>query len=186
MDRLEDSFAYSIYRSARLLRYHFIHYTAALGIDISQEQFFILNKLGQNPGQTQTQLGDGLLSDRPNMTRMIATMEANGWLRREDDPHDGRKFRVSLTRQGSLILRRIHESIGEERAQLATGLTPTDLADLRRVLDKVEKNVMARIGVPVEGEAAAPSSARATRTSSAATAQPARRGASRATPRRRG
>jgi DNA-binding MarR family transcriptional regulator len=180
MDRLEDSFAYCIYRSARLLRYHFIHYTAALGIDISQEQFFILNKLGQNPGQTQTELGDGLLSDRPNMTRMIATMEANGWLRREDDPHDGRKFRVSLTRQGSLILRRIHDSIGEERARLSTGLSAADLADLRRVLDKVEKNVMARIGVPTESEPET-----APRTAAATSSAPARRASGRRPARRR-
>lgn len=178
-DRPEDSFAYGIYRSARLLRYHFIHYTTALGIEISQEQFFILNKLGENPGQTQTQLGDGLLSDRPNMTRMIATMEANGWLRRDDDPHDGRKFRVSLTRKGALILRRIHESIGDERSLLSSGLTQTDLQDLRRVLDKVEKNVMARIGVPVEGAASPPGDSRSSASSQAAARS------SRGAPRRR-
>lgn len=152
--RLEDSFAYAIYRSARLLRYHFKYFTAALHIDISQEQFFLLNKLSQSSAQTQTQLGDGILADRPNMTRMITTMEANGWLRRDEDPSDGRKFRVSLTRKGELIRHRIHESIAQERARLSAGLSPADLKKLRHLLAKVEKNVMVRIGVPEDGEEA--------------------------------
>ena len=140
--RLEDSFAYIVYRSARLLRYHFIHFTARLGLEISQEQFFLLNKLGESPGLSQTELGDGNLADRPNITRMIATMEANGWLRRKVDPLDARRFQVTLTRKGALIHRRLRDAIGGERARLAAGLSATDLADLKRILAKVDANVV--------------------------------------------
>ena len=141
--RVEDSLPYLVYRSARLLRYHFIHFTAQLGLEISQEQFFLLNKLGESPGLSQTELGDGNLADRPNITRMIATMEANGWLSRKVDPLDARRFRVSLTRKGALVHRRLREAIGGERARLAAGLTPADLADLKRILAKVDANVVA-------------------------------------------
>lgn len=140
--RLEDSFAYLVYRSARLLRYHFIHFTARLGLEISQEQFFLLNKLGESPGLSQTELGDGHLGDRPNITRMIATMEANGWLRRKVDPLDARRFQVSLTRKGALVHRRLSDAIGGERARLSAGLTAADLADLKRILAKVDANVV--------------------------------------------
>lgn len=140
--RVEDSFAYLVYRSARLLRYHFIHFTARLGLEISQEQFFLLNKLGESPGLSQTELGDGNLADRPNITRMIATMEANGWLRRKVDPLDARRFQVSLTRKGALVHRRLRDAIGGERARLSAGLSAADIADLKRILAKVDANVV--------------------------------------------
>ncbi|HTE51776.1 MAG TPA: MarR family transcriptional regulator [Kofleriaceae bacterium] len=143
--RVEDSFAYLIYRNARLLRYHFMHFTAGLELEISQEQFFILNKLGENPGQSQTELGDDILADRPNITRMIATMEANGWLRRKLDPSDARRFQVTLTRKGALIQQRIRDAIVEERERLSAGLTEQEISDLRRILAKMELNVMALI-----------------------------------------
>ncbi|WP_394836706.1 MarR family transcriptional regulator [Pendulispora rubella] len=141
--RLEDSFAYHIYRCARLLRYRFTQYTASLGVEVSQEQFFILHKLGQRPGQSQIELGDELFSDRPNLTRMIATMERNGWLRREADPNDARKLRVSLTSQGAAILGRIEAGVMDERKRLFTKLTKGDLAELIRIVSQIEENISA-------------------------------------------
>ena len=139
--RLEDSFAYHIYRCARLLRYQFAHYTSRLGVEVSQEQFFILHKLAERPGQSQTELGDELFSDRPNLTRMIATMERNGWLRREGDPKDARKLRVSLTAQGAAVLGRIEGSVMEERKRLFAKLTKKDLAELVRLAAQIEANI---------------------------------------------
>ncbi len=140
--QVEESFGYLIYRSARLLRYHFNHFSAELQIEMTQEQFFIINKLGKNPDQSQTELGDDMLADRPNMTRMIAAMEAKGWLRRKVDPTDGRRFQVSLTRKGTLIHQKIRDAIGAERSRLTAGLSERELADLRRILGKMEQNVM--------------------------------------------
>jgi DNA-binding MarR family transcriptional regulator len=142
---LEDSFAYLIYRSARLLRYHFARFAERHGLEISQEQYFILNKLAGKSEQTQTELGDGLFDDRPNMTRMLVAMEGSGWLRREADPADARKVRVSLTRQGAALYRRVHDAVIGERQRLFAGLSGRDLQDLKRVLGTLEKNAAGRL-----------------------------------------
>ncbi|WP_394823061.1 MarR family winged helix-turn-helix transcriptional regulator [Pendulispora albinea] len=139
--KLEDSFAYHIYRCARMLRYRFTHFTGSLGVEVSQEQFFILHKLSERAGQSQIELGDELFSDRPNLTRMIATMERNGWIRREEDPKDARKLRVSLTAQGATLIARIEASILDERKRLFAKLTKSDLAELIRIVGQIETNI---------------------------------------------
>jgi len=139
--RLEDSFAYHIYRCARLLRYRFTHFASGLGVEVSQEQFFILHRLREKPGQSQIELGDALFSDRPNLTRMIATMERNGWLKREGDPADARKLRVSLTAQGTQLIGRIEAAVLEERKRLFAKLTKSDLAELVRIISQIETNI---------------------------------------------
>jgi DNA-binding MarR family transcriptional regulator len=143
--QLEESFAYLIYRSARLLRFHFARFAEGLGLEVSQEQYFILNKLAGKPEQTQTQLGDGLFDDRPNMTRMLSGMEVSGWLRRQADPEDARKVRVSLTRKGAAVYRKVHDAVVAERRRLFVGLTGRDLDELKHILATLEKNAAGRL-----------------------------------------
>ncbi len=76
----------------------------------------------------------------PTMTRLVRALEAEGLVRRERDPADGRVVRVRATPKGETLLsegrtrrvRRLAESIGR--------LTASERASLRRateILDKV-------------------------------------------------
>jgi DNA-binding MarR family transcriptional regulator len=146
--RLDDSFAFLVYRSARLLRYHFARFAESHGLDISQEQYFVLNKLAEKPEQTQRELSDGIFDDRPNMTRMLSAMELSGWVRRQGDPQDARKVRVSLTRKGAAAYRRLHAAVLAERRRLFVGLTSSDLENLKHVLGALERNAAGRLEKP--------------------------------------
>ena len=48
---LEDSFAYLIHVSARLLRRNFLHIAQEGGFELQPEQWFIINKLKKKNGQ---------------------------------------------------------------------------------------------------------------------------------------
>ncbi|HET9959510.1 MAG TPA: MarR family transcriptional regulator [Polyangiaceae bacterium] len=139
--RLESSFAYLVYRSARLLRYDFACLMAERGLEATQEQWFILNKLAEQPGQSQTELCDGVFIDRPNLTRMLMTMERNGLLHRDSDRDDGRKLLVSLTAKGIALHARIRDAVLARRERLFDGLTQKDLQQLRHVLSTLEANI---------------------------------------------
>ena len=69
---------------------------------------------------------------RPSMTVLTAGLEANGLVRRESDPNDGRLVRVSLTNLGRSALAR---SRTLRTAYLARRLRGLDRADLE-VLDR--------------------------------------------------
>ena len=138
--RVTDSLAYRVYRCARVLRKHFMSAGAARGLELTQEQWFVLNKLSWDDGRSQTELSDSLFSDRPNLTRILATMESNGWVRREGDAQDQRRIRVWLTAKG----RRLHDSfaalVPEARSRLFRGLTQEEVETVTRVLEKLEQN----------------------------------------------
>lgn len=69
----------------------------ARGLDLTPEQWFVLNKLRTHPGANQTELCDTLLADKPDLSRMLRTMESRGWLVRQTDPSDARRQQVTLT-----------------------------------------------------------------------------------------
>jgi MarR family transcriptional regulator, transcriptional regulator for hemolysin len=139
--RFEDGLAYRIYRCTRRLRSHFHQLTASRGLELSQEQWFVLNKLSHQDGLAQTQLGDAVLDDRPNITRLVASLEAAGLVKREPDAADGRKQCVFLTLAGRQVHDRFTEIVPEMRAQLLRGISKEDIATAIRVLARLEENM---------------------------------------------
>lgn len=75
----------------------------------------------------------------PTMTRLIASMESGGLIRREADPLDGRVVRITPTPRGRRLL---EEGRDRRIAAVAAELKALGAADLRaveRALDAIEK-----------------------------------------------
>lgn len=138
---LDDAFAYFINRSYRLLRTHFLKMTREAGEELTPEQYFLLNKLFHQPGQAQTELA-AELNDRANVTRGLDILEKRGWSERRGDPADRRKHKVYLTAAGSALVQRLNPMILEERRRIYAGLSDLDLREFRRILGKIEANLM--------------------------------------------
>ncbi len=139
--KIEDAPAYRIYRCARLLRGHFRGLAEGAGLDLSQEQWFILNRLSHKDGVPQVELGDAVMDDRPNVTRLLTAMEERGLLRRGADPSDGRKQRVWLTAEGRRMNDRFAQLVPAARATTFKGVSREDLAATVRTLARLEQNL---------------------------------------------
>jgi MarR family transcriptional regulator, transcriptional regulator for hemolysin len=139
--RLDDGFAYRVYRCARRLRMHFRTLAEQAGVDLSQEQWFILNRLVHEDGLAQGALGDAVLDDRPNLARHLASLEERKLVRREADAHDGRKYCVRITAEGRRLHDRFAATVPQARSQLTRGLTKDELATAMRVLSRLEDNI---------------------------------------------
>ncbi len=139
--RIEEALAYRIYRCARLLRSHFHGLTNSQGLELSQEQWFILNRLVHEDGLAQVQLGDAVLDDRPNVTRLVASLVARGLVHREIDPADARRQRVFITPEGRLLHDRFAALVPGARAATLEGVSKEDLAATLRVLACLESNM---------------------------------------------
>lgn len=110
------------------------------GIEITQEQWFVLNKLAQADGSSQVDLTEDIFADRPNLTRILATMERRGLVRRVADPEDGRRMRVYLTDDGRKMENGFSEIARRERRRLFAGISKEDLETTKRVLARIEEN----------------------------------------------
>jgi hypothetical protein len=61
-----------------------------------------------------------------SLTRLLAELQAEGWLRRRDDPADGRRSLLALTPKGSAGLRAAVEAAEQAMAaNWPTGRPPT-------------------------------------------------------------
>jgi MarR family transcriptional regulator for hemolysin len=139
---LRSSLAYRTYRLQRLLRRQFLSLAEQAGFRLTPEQFFLLDKLVRLDGQTQTELADDALQDKPNLTRMVRELEQRGLLARRPDPEDGRKKRVHLTAAGAELYEAFHARVViPGRVGLFTGLDPATLDAAHAVFDHLENQL---------------------------------------------
>src|SRR6185436_6705013 len=75
---------------------------------------------------------------RPTITRVVARLEEDGLVERTGDPADGRASLVSITREGSELLRRIRTRKNAYLARRLSKLDPGDLDVLERAADLLE------------------------------------------------
>ncbi|MDF2923423.1 MAG: hypothetical protein K0R57_2337 [Paenibacillaceae bacterium] len=138
---IQETVAYRIYRSSRLVRHlHFLTFQRS-GFDLTPEQWFILNKLALRSPQSQTELGESIMDDRPNMTRILLTLEKKGWVARRTDEKDRRKTEVQLTDAGREVLAECLPSAIQVRDQLRSGVSDEELQQFWQVLDKLDLNM---------------------------------------------
>lgn len=139
---VDDAYAYVILRTHRLLRWHFLRGMKTLGIDMTQEQFVMLNKLSHRDGCPQGELVNATFNDRANVSRIVVGLERRGWIQREPDPVDGRGIRVYLSAEGRDVLMRIGEHVPESRSRIYAGLSSDDFMHLSRICSQIERNVL--------------------------------------------
>lgn len=140
---IDDAYAYYIRRTDRLLRTHFSQLMRQSRLDLSPEQWFILNRLYHSGPLSQIELSDRTFKDRANITRLVERLEAAGWIEREQDADDRRKQLASITRAGKKIVETLNPAILAARKRVYRNLTPADFAALKRIAAILEENIAA-------------------------------------------
>ena len=100
---------------------------AALSVMVAEDQPLSLGELAQK-----------LTCVRSNITQLVDRLEADGLVKRIDDPSDRRGVRAELTKlgreryaAGAKVMSKIHEDLGNQ-------LSADDQAALKRALDAIK------------------------------------------------
>jgi DNA-binding MarR family transcriptional regulator len=120
-----------IVRTARRLRQE-------AGDDLSPSSAAALATIERRGPLAPSELAELERVKRPTITRVVARLEEAGLVERTGDPADGRAFLVSITREGSELLRRIRTRKNAYLARRLSKLGPDDLAALERAADVLE------------------------------------------------
>ncbi len=132
---LDVALAYRVHRLARLLRVHLTRVLADAAPGVSPEQWFLLFRLSERDGRSQSDLTDPVLDDRPNVSRQVAGLVEAGLIARAPDPDDGRRSLLSLTAAGRAQVDTLLGTVVEERGKLFAGVTADALGTFSEVLD---------------------------------------------------
>lgn len=109
----------------------------------------VLSRLGRRGPMSPTELARGEGVRLQSLTRLIAELEAEGWVGRSDDPADGRRSLLALTREGAAGLRSAVEAAEQAMAGHLEALPADELALLHRacgLLDHLEQSLSATGG----------------------------------------
>jgi len=153
--RPEHGFGFLLHDIARLLRKRFDQRAATLGL--SRAQWQALAHLNRHEGINQSGLVDILEIQGVTLGRLVARLEAAGWVERRAYLADRRARRLYTTAKVAPVLERMW-ALGEmNREEALAGLGDDDRRRLIDVLLKIRANLSARGGArDVAGVFAAP------------------------------
>ncbi len=106
------------------------------GLNVAQ--FDVLARVGAQRGITQQALADSLLVTKGNISLLLDRMERLGLLKRCPEK---RSNYLVLTEQGQELHDRVVPDLEELIAQQMAGLSSTEMAELRRLLRKLDHSL---------------------------------------------
>lgn len=140
----EKAATHRLARAAKAQRVRAGVHLSALGLYPGQE--VVLKALAGADGQTMSALAAELGVQPPTVTKMVTRLATYGFVVRQTSERDGRLARVHLTEPGRALIGDI-DKVGKrlEKEALA-GLDDKDRRRLRKLLRKMEKNLLAANG----------------------------------------
>jgi DNA-binding MarR family transcriptional regulator len=105
----------------------------ALRLEI--KEFLLLSELDEHPNPAA--LARALITPKPSVTFMVKRMEALGYLRRELQRDDLRRFRLTLTRSGRKAMESARRIFDQEFGRRLSRLTQAQRLELVRILERM-------------------------------------------------
>ena len=100
------------------------------------KEFMVLGYLGDHPGITQQELGEGMVMDPNTVVLLLNELETRGFSVRRRDTEDRRRHVVELTQTGREALARAETAREAIEDEVFAGLSAAERGELRRILVK--------------------------------------------------
>ena len=111
------------------------------GIELSSEQWAVIQQVYEKPGISQTEIAESIYKDPASITRMIDLLEKKELLVRGSIKDDRRAFSISLTNEGLKYVEEILPLTFEMRKFGMRSLSATELAAFLKVLNRIYDNL---------------------------------------------
>lgn len=135
----ENSVGYWICQSSNVFQRAFNEELAPQGMTFRQAQ--VLGCLALETRLSQTDLADRMRIEPPTLVGILDRMERDGWIRRGGDVSDRRKKLVEATAAAKPAWNKIVAVAKRVRTRATRGMTPNQLAQLKKLLGLVQANL---------------------------------------------
>jgi len=135
--RSPDPVMFSVLHAARALEDRIE--AALAGADLSLPKLNVLTQLVQaGEPLPLSDLAARMACVRSNITQLVDRLEADGLVKREDDPNDRRSIRAALTALGRERQKAGEKQLEAVQAAFADALSEADRASLKRAFSLLE------------------------------------------------
>ena len=114
-------------------------------IAMHRAQATLLCQLFAHDGMTQSEIGDQVAVQGATITNILQRLEEAGLVNRRRDPDDNRLVRVYLTEAGRQKERGITEQFLQLQEAVFAGMSESDRARLRHLLQQMAQNMTAKV-----------------------------------------
>ena len=128
-------------RSARSIKLAFVKAFNKLDIDITPDQYVVLDLVKKAGSLSQRDLTEQTYKDAPTVSRIIDLLVKKHFVRRENVEGDRRKTLISLTLLGQQIFEDTLAEVEALRNKTLDGLSASDINDLKRITDQIVQNL---------------------------------------------
>lgn len=139
---LDQSAGYLINMTALLLKREFSSAIKNEHIDVTPEQWAILNRLHEKSGLTQKEVAKLTFKDNANITRMVDKLEKKGLVIRQSDSNDRRSWKLSITKKGIEIRDLVEPLAVDILAKISKGITEKEMDSYNDISKKIISNLI--------------------------------------------
>ncbi len=132
---------YYLERTTRIVKLNFHQAFKNLGLNLTPEQWVILDHLNQKNGQSQSDLAEQSFKDAPSISRIIDALAKKNLVERKSAEDDRRKFEIFLTKEGREIVKRVYPEVEKLRLRTWENLSEDDYEDFLRIINQVFQNL---------------------------------------------
>lgn len=123
---------------------YFGHRIRENGLDLDLGTMPFLCASYRSPGITQEALSVQIGMDKGTTAKALKKLEADGYIRREEDEEDGRVRHVFVTEKAEALLPGLFAIIEEYHQILYGGLDDSEIELLNRLLVRMKRNIQRR------------------------------------------
>ena len=124
-------------RTTRIAKLSFTKAFKKLGIDITPEQWIVLDKLDTKKEMSQKEIGNESFKNAPTISRIIDNLVRKGLVSRISGASDRRKTAISLTEEGKKMVGICREEVDTLRDLSWNHLTDKDYKEFNRIIDQI-------------------------------------------------
>ena len=110
-------------------------------LNISIDQWMILGPIWQLQSPSQKELGEICLKDKPNISRIIDSLEKKSLVVRVSDQIDHRIKRVVLTKAGKQLFYDVLPIMEKTREEVRGSIPEEEIEVFKKVLSKIIENL---------------------------------------------
>jgi DNA-binding MarR family transcriptional regulator len=140
---VENALGFWIHRVYQASRNEMYRCFREHGEEITPEQWAVLIRLWERDARSQSDLSDATFRDRPTMSRIVDSMEAQGLLERHVSERDARVRVVRLTRRGKDLKKKLVPVVEQIVQRMVAGIDEAELVTTRRTLRRMFDNTVA-------------------------------------------
>ena len=138
---LDQSAGYLINMTALLLKRELSSSIKSHNIDVTPEQWAILNRLNERTGLTQKEVARLTFKDNANITRMVDKLEKKGLVIRRPDENDRRSWNLAITKKGIEIRNLVEPLAVNILNKISKGISEKEMNYYNDISKKIIQNL---------------------------------------------